>query len=37
LNITFREGTSNSNYNALWVTATKRIDLLVPLLAAFLD
>src|ERR1051326_8581077 len=25
LNITFREGTSNSNYNALWVTANKRM------------
>jgi hypothetical protein len=25
LNITFREGTSNSNYNALWLTATKRM------------
>jgi Carboxypeptidase regulatory-like domain/TonB dependent receptor len=25
LNITFREGTSNSNYNALWVTAEKRM------------
>jgi hypothetical protein len=25
LNITFREGTSNSSYNALWVTATKRL------------
>jgi Carboxypeptidase regulatory-like domain len=25
LNITFREGTGNSNYNALWVTATKRL------------
>jgi Carboxypeptidase regulatory-like domain/TonB dependent receptor-like, beta-barrel len=25
LNITFREGTSNSNYNALWLTATKRL------------
>jgi len=25
LNITFREGTGNSNYNALWVTATKRM------------
>jgi len=25
LNITFREGTSNSNYNALWVTANKRL------------
>jgi len=24
-NITFREGTGNSNYNALWVTANKRI------------
>lgn len=24
-NITFREGTSNSSYNALWVTATKRM------------
>ena len=24
-NITFREGTGNSNYNALWVTADKRI------------
>ena len=24
-NITFREGTSNSTYNALWVTANKRI------------
>ena len=24
-NITFREGTSNSNYNALWVTANKRM------------
>ena len=25
LNITFREGTGNSSYNALWVTATKRL------------
>jgi hypothetical protein len=25
LNITFREGTGNSNYNALWVTANKRM------------
>jgi hypothetical protein len=25
LNITFREGTGNSNYNALWVTANKRL------------
>jgi hypothetical protein len=25
LNITFREGTGVSNYNALWVTATKRL------------
>jgi hypothetical protein len=25
LNITFREGTSNSSYNALWVTANKRL------------
>ncbi|PYS69698.1 MAG: hypothetical protein DMF69_16060 [Acidobacteria bacterium] len=25
LNITFREGTGNSNYNALWATATKRL------------
>ena len=25
LNITFREGTGNSNYNALWVTAYKRM------------
>jgi hypothetical protein len=25
LNITFREGTGNSTYNALWVTANKRI------------
>jgi hypothetical protein len=25
LNITFREGTGNSNYNALWVTADKRL------------
>ena len=25
LNVTFREGTGNSNYNALWVTATKRL------------
>jgi hypothetical protein len=25
LNITFREGTGNSNYNALWVTADKRM------------
>jgi hypothetical protein len=25
LNITFREGTSNSNYNALWVTVNKRM------------
>jgi Carboxypeptidase regulatory-like domain/TonB dependent receptor len=25
LNITFREGTSNSNYNALWLTANKRM------------
>lgn len=25
LNITFREGTGNSNYNALWVTASKRL------------
>jgi carboxypeptidase family protein len=25
LNITFREGTSNSNYNALWLNATKRM------------
>jgi len=25
LNITFREGTGNSNYNALWVTGTKRM------------
>lgn len=25
LNITFREGTGNSTYNALWVTATKRM------------
>jgi hypothetical protein len=25
LNITFREGTSNSSYNALWVTANKRM------------
>src|ERR1043165_1644990 len=25
LNITFREGTSNSNYNGLWVTANKRM------------
>ena len=25
LNIIFREGTSNSNYNALWLTATKRM------------
>lgn len=24
-NITFREGTTNSSYNALWVTATKRL------------
>jgi outer membrane receptor protein involved in Fe transport len=24
-NITFREGTGNSSYNALWVTATKRL------------
>jgi hypothetical protein len=24
LNVTFREGTSNSSYNALWATATKR-------------
>ena len=24
-NITFREGTANSSYNALWVTATKRL------------
>ena len=25
LNITFREGTGNSNYNALWITANKRM------------
>jgi hypothetical protein len=25
LNITFREGTGNSSYNALWATATKRL------------
>ena len=25
LNITFREGTGNSSYNALWVTANKRL------------
>jgi hypothetical protein len=25
LNITFREGTGNSNYNALWITADKRM------------
>jgi hypothetical protein len=25
LNITFREGTGNSNYNALWVTGNKRL------------
>lgn len=25
LNITFREGTGNSNYNALWATANKRV------------
>ncbi len=25
LNITFREGTGNSSYNALWVTASKRL------------
>jgi hypothetical protein len=25
LNITFREGTGNSNYNALWLTAEKRL------------
>jgi hypothetical protein len=25
LNITFREGTGNSNYNALWITANKRL------------
>jgi Carboxypeptidase regulatory-like domain len=25
LNVTFREGTGNSNYNALWVTAVKRL------------
>ena len=25
LNITFREGTANSNYNALWVTGNKRL------------
>jgi hypothetical protein len=24
-NITFREGTTNSSYNALWITATKRL------------
>jgi Carboxypeptidase regulatory-like domain/TonB dependent receptor len=25
LNVTFREGTGNSNYNALWITANKRL------------